>query len=170
MVRIKLNLKEFQDRQQIYADKNMTSREFKVGEHIILKVKPKKISLNLGSCTKLATRYYGPFEILDRIGLVSYMLEFPISMKVHNVFHVSLLKKYVHDPNHVVDWHLIQVETGGDFQVQPLRILDIKVKMLQNRVIELVKVQWTCYDPEDATWEHEDAMQTEYLQPRTMPK
>jgi hypothetical protein len=83
-------------------------------------------------------------------------------MNVHNVFHVSLLKKYVHDPNHVIDWHLIQVETEGDFQVQPVRILDRKVKMLWNRVIELVKVQWTCYGPEDATWEHEDSMWEEY--------
>jgi hypothetical protein len=75
------------------------------------------------------------------------MLALSTSMNVHNVFHVSLLKKYVHDPNHVIDWHLIQVETEGDFQVQPMQILDRKVKMLQNRVIELVKVQWTYYGP-----------------------
>jgi hypothetical protein len=62
------------------------------------------------------------------------------SMNVHNVFHVSLLKKYVHDPNHVIDWHLIQVETEGDVQVQPVWVLDRKVKMLWNRVIKLVKV------------------------------
>jgi hypothetical protein len=68
------------------------------------------------------------------------MLAFPVSMNAHNVFHVSLLKKYVHDPNHVIYWNLIQVETEGDFQVQPVRILDRKVKMLQNRFIEMVKV------------------------------
>jgi hypothetical protein len=67
------------------------------------------------------------------------MLAFPASMNVHNVFHVSLLKKYVHDPNHVIDWNLIQVEPEGDFQVQSVHILDKKVKMLWNRVIELVK-------------------------------
>jgi hypothetical protein len=80
-----------------------------------LKVKAKKSSLKLGSCTKLAARFCGPFEILDRIGPVAYMLAFPASMNVHNVFYVSLLKKYVHDPNHVIDWHMIQVETEGDF-------------------------------------------------------
>jgi hypothetical protein len=80
-------------------------------------VKPRKRSLKLGSCTKMATRFCGPFEILDKIGPVTYMLAFPASMNVHNVFHVSLLNKYVHDPNHVIDWHLIQVETKGDFQV-----------------------------------------------------
>jgi hypothetical protein len=111
-------------------------------------VKPNKISLNLGRCTKMAAKFYDSFEILDRIGSVAYMLSFPTSMNVHNVFHVSLLKKYVHDPNHVIDWHLIQVETEGDFQVQPMQILDRKVKMLWNRVIELVKVQWTSYGSE----------------------
>jgi hypothetical protein len=64
----------------------MISREFKVGEHALLKVKPKKISLKLGSCTKLATILCGPFEILDIIGIVAYMFSFPTSMNVHNVF------------------------------------------------------------------------------------
>jgi hypothetical protein len=121
-------------------------------------VNPKKISLKLGSCTKMAARFYGPFEILDKIGPVAYMIALPASMNVHNVFHVSLLKKCVHDPSHVIDWHLIQVETKGEFQVQPIHVLDRKVKMLQNHIIELVKVQWTYYGPRDATSEHEDSM------------
>jgi hypothetical protein len=103
MVRIKKNLKAAQDRQKNYANKNMTTREFKVGDHVLLKVNPKKISLKLGSCTNLATRFYGPFEILERIGLLAYMLALLTSMNVHNVFHVSLLKKYVHDSNHVIE-------------------------------------------------------------------
>jgi hypothetical protein len=114
-------------------------------------VKPIKIYLKLGSCTKLEARFYGPFEILDRIGPVKYMLALSAYMNVHNVFHVSLLNKYVHDPNHVIDWHLIQVEIEGYFQVHPVQVLDRKVKMLRNRVIEMVKVQWTCYGPEDTT-------------------
>jgi hypothetical protein len=130
MVRIKKNLKEAQDRDKICVDKRRTTREFKVGEHVILKVKPKKISLKLGSCTKLATKFYSPFEILDRISVVAYMLALPNSMNVHNVNHFSLLKKYVHDPNHVIDWNLIQVELEGEFQVQSMRILERKVKML----------------------------------------
>ena len=79
MVKVKHNLNVAQDRQKVYADKNRTTREFKVGEHVLLKVKHKKISLKLGSCTKLETRFCGPFEILDRIGPVSYMLAFPAS-------------------------------------------------------------------------------------------
>jgi hypothetical protein len=148
-------LKATQYRQKIYAGKNQIDREFKVGEHVLLKVNPKKRSLKLGSCTKLEARLCGPFEILDKIGQVAYILSLPASMNVHNVFHVSLLKKCVHDHSHVIDWHLIQVEIEGYFQVHPVWVLDIKFKILRNQVIELVKVLWTCYGPEDATWEHE---------------
>ena len=83
---------------------------------MFLKVRAKKSSLRLGSCKKLAARFCGPFEILGRIGLVAYELALPPSINVHNVFHVSLLKKYVHDPNHLVDWRMIQVEPEGGFQ------------------------------------------------------
>jgi hypothetical protein len=92
------------------------------------------------------------------------MLAFPASMRVHNVFHVSLLKKYVPDPNHIIDWTVIQVENEGDFWVEPVCILDQKVKVLRNKSIGMVKVQWTCYGPEDATWEHEETMWEEYPQ------
>jgi hypothetical protein len=145
------NLKAAQDRQKVYANKKRTAREFKVGENVPFKVKPKQIFLKLGSCTNLAAKFCGTFEILDIIGLVAYMIALPTSMNMHNVFHVSLLKKYVHDPNHVIDWHLIEVETEGDFQALPVRVLDKKVKILWNRLIELVKIQWTYYGPKDAT-------------------
>jgi hypothetical protein len=92
MVNIKQNLKATQDRQKKYTYENKTTREFKVGEHFLLKVNPKKSSLKLGSCTKMAARFCGPFEILDRIGSISYMLALPASMNVHNLFYVSLLK------------------------------------------------------------------------------
>jgi hypothetical protein len=73
---------------------------------VFLKVKAKRRLLRLGSCLKLATRYYGPFEILEKRGSNSYMLALLASMRVHNIFHVSL-KKYVHDPNHIIDWTVI---------------------------------------------------------------
>jgi hypothetical protein len=88
----------------------------------------------------LAARYCGPFEILEKIGPIAYMIEFPASMRVHNVFHVSLLNKHVLDPNHKIDWIVIQVENEGDFWVEPIRILDPKFKVLRNKVIGLVKV------------------------------
>jgi hypothetical protein len=75
-----------------------------VGDYVFLKVKTNRSSLKLGSFSKLAARFCGPFEILERIGLVAYMLALPASMTVHNVFHVSLLKKYVPDANNVINW------------------------------------------------------------------
>jgi hypothetical protein len=103
MLKIKQNLKAAQDKKKSYADKNRNHRQFKVGDHVFMKVKAKISSLKLGSCSKLATRFCGPFEILERIGLVAYILSLPASMSVHNVFHVSLLKKYIPDANHVID-------------------------------------------------------------------
>jgi hypothetical protein len=130
-----------------------------VGDHVFLKVKSNRISLKLGKCAKLAAIFCGPFEILERIGPVAYMIALPASMTVHNVFHVSLLKKYIPDANHVIDWNVIQVEQEGVLQVHPVSILVWKIKQLWNRAIGLVKVQWTWYSPEDVTWEHEDVMQ-----------
>jgi hypothetical protein len=78
----------------------MTYKEFKVDEHVFLKVNDKKRFLRLGSFPKLAERYCGSFEVLEKIGSVSYILELPSSMIIDNVFNVS-------NPNHVVDWILI---------------------------------------------------------------
>ena len=89
------------------------NREFSAGDHVYLRVRAKKSSLKLGSCAKMAPRYYGSFKVLERIGPVSYRIAFPSSTRAHNVFHISLLKKYVHDPNHVIDWDVIQMEPKG---------------------------------------------------------
>jgi hypothetical protein len=132
MIKIKQNLKVAQERKKNYVDKNRNHREFKVGDHVFLKVKANRSSLKLGRCTKLAARFCGPFEILERIGPVAYMIALSTSMFVHNVFHVSLLKKYIHDANHVIDCNVIQVEQEGAFQVHLVCILDRKIKQLQN--------------------------------------
>jgi hypothetical protein len=107
MIKIKQNLKASQDIHKIYVDKGRTHQEFKVGDHVFLKVKANRSSLKLGNCSKLAGRYCGPFEILERIVPVDYMVALPESMSVHNVFHVSLLKKYILDANYVIDWNVI---------------------------------------------------------------
>jgi hypothetical protein len=161
MEKIKQNLEAGQDRKKFYADKNIVFKDFKMGEHVFFKVESKRSSLRLGSCPKLSARYCGPFEILGKTGKVGYMLAFSASVRVHNVFHVSLLKKCVCNPDHIIDCYVIHVEYEGDFRVEPVRILDRKVKMLRNKSIGLVKVQWTYYGPKDATWENEENMQEE---------
>jgi hypothetical protein len=108
MVRkVQHNLKEAQDRQKIYADQQRRQLEFQVGDHIYLKVNSRKSSLKLGNCARMAPRFCGPFEILARIGPVAYQIALPANLRIHNVFHVSLLKKYIHDPTHMIDWNLV---------------------------------------------------------------
>ena len=78
----------------------------------------------MGRCGKLISRFCGPFEILAKRGPVAYELVFPSHIRVHKVFHASLLRKYVYDTKHVIDLSLLQVEPEGEFALEPLDILD----------------------------------------------
>jgi len=81
----------------------MLFKEFQVGEQVYLCIKPKKSSLRIGTCANKRPWFCGPFNILERIGLVAYPLALPSIVKVHDVFHVSLIKKYVKDVDNVID-------------------------------------------------------------------
>jgi hypothetical protein len=116
----------------------------------------------MGSCAKMAPRCCGPFKVLDRAGPVAYTLTLPPTIKEHNVFHVSLMKKYVHDSNHIIDWSVIKVELWGEFQPKPQCILDRKETPLRNQTITQVKVQWKHFSRDEAMWEMEDAMRHAY--------
>ena len=118
------NIKEAQDRQKSHVEKKIKDKYFQVGEHVYLKVKEKRISMSLGRCEKLAPIFCGPFKILTKKGPVVYELALPTHVKVHNVFHASLLNKYVYDTKHVIDWSLLQVEHEGEFEPEPLHILE----------------------------------------------
>jgi len=100
---IKKNLKVEQDRKKHYSNQHREFKEIKVGENLYLCMKPKNISLRMGSCTELEPRYCKPFEILERIGTVTYNLALPLIVKFHDFSHVSLLKIYVKDVDHVID-------------------------------------------------------------------
>ena len=114
MVRkVQHNLKEAQDRQKSYADMKRRHLEFQAADHVYLKFKARKRSLKLGNYAKMAPRFCGPFEILAQIRPVAYQLALPANLRIHNVFLVSLLKKYVHDPTHMIDWNLVQMEPKG---------------------------------------------------------
>ncbi|KAL5572223.1 hypothetical protein UlMin_021820 [Ulmus minor] len=103
------------------------------------------------------------FLILERIGKVAYKLALPPELSsVHNVFHVSMLRRYVSDPSHVLENEPIEVHEDLTYEEQPVQILDRKDKTLRNKVISLVKVLWRNHMVEEATWEREDEMRTKY--------
>ena len=101
---IRQRLLTAQSRQKSYADVRCRPLEFEVGDHVFLKVMPKRGVVRFGKRGKLSPRFIGPFEILERVGTIVYRLVLPPSMSgVYNVFHVSMLRKYTPDPAHVVD-------------------------------------------------------------------
>ena len=94
---------------------------------------------------------------------MAYRLALPPSLSaVHNVFHVSMLRKYVADTSHVVDYEPLEIDEHLSYVEQPVEILAREVKMLRNRSIPLVKVLWRNHRMEEATWEREEEMRTRY--------
>ena len=105
--------------------------EFKVGDHVFLKVMPKRGVVRFGKHEKLSLRFIGPFEILETVGTVAYRLALPPSMSgVHEVFHVSLLRRYTPNPAHVVDWGEIEVDIDETFEEGPVCIMDSRDQVL----------------------------------------
>ncbi|KAL4014301.1 hypothetical protein IC575_026501 [Cucumis melo] len=146
-----------------YADERRKDLEFDVGDMVFLKVAPMKSVLRFEKKGKLSPRFVGPFEILERIGPLAYHLALPPYFSaMHDIFHVSMLKKYVADPTHVVDFEPLQISENLSFEEQPIEILAREVKKLRNRGIALVKVLWQNYGVEEAIWEREDDMRAQY--------
>ena len=124
---------------------------------------PKRGVVRFGKREKLSPRFIGPFEILERIGVVAYRLALPPSMSgVHKAFHVSMLRKYTLDPTHVVDWGQIEVDTDGTFEEGPVCIIDSRDQVLRRKTVRLVRVLWHHYGMEESTWEREDNMRATY--------
>ena len=124
---------------------------------------PKRGVVKFGKRGKLSLRVTGHFEILERICTVAYRLALPPSMiGVHEVFHVSMLRKCTPDPAHVVDWGQIEVDTDGTFKEGPVCIVDSRDQVLRRKTVRLVRVLWRHYGVEESTWEREDTMRATY--------
>ena len=152
-----------QSRQKTYTDIRQWSLEFEVGDHVFLKMMPKRGVVGFGNRGKLMPRYIGPFEVLERVGIVAYWWALSSSLSsVHDVFHVSMLRKCTPDPTHVVDWGELVVDTSGTFEEGPVHTMDSRDQVLRHKTVRLVNVLWRHQGVEEATWEHEDTMHTAY--------
>ncbi|GJS87624.1 putative reverse transcriptase domain-containing protein [Tanacetum coccineum] len=148
-----------------YADKRRKPLEFEVGDRVLLKVSSWKGVARFGRKGKLAPRYMGPFEILERIGLVAYRLRLPEELSsMHDTFHVSNLRKFLADARLHVPLKDIKVDKTLCFVEEPVEIMDREVKRLKRRKIALVKVRWDSKRGPEFTWEHEDQMRIKYPQ------
>ncbi|KAL0556819.1 hypothetical protein IC582_005336 [Cucumis melo] len=150
--KIRSRMHTAQSTQKSYADVRRKDLEFDLGDKVFLKVAPMKGVLRFEKRGKLSPRFVGPFEILERIGPVAYRMALPPSLSaVHDVFHVSMLRKYVPDPSHVVDYEPLEIDENLSYTEQPVEVLAREVKMLRNREIPLVKVLWRNHRVEEAT-------------------
>ncbi|GJW28063.1 putative reverse transcriptase domain-containing protein [Tanacetum coccineum] len=143
IVQIKERLKTAKSRQKSYADKRRKPLEFQVGDRVLLKVSPWKGVVRFGKKGKLAPRYVGPFEIVERVGPVVYRLKLPQELScVHDTFHVSNLKKCLAEPDVQVPLDEIEIDKNLRFVEEPIEIVERDVKKLKRRRIPLVKVRW----------------------------
>ena len=149
-------LKTSRDRQKSYADKRCMDLKFKVGDRIFIKVSPWKGVLRFGRRGKLKPRYIRPYKIIAIVGPVAYRLDLPLELsKVHNVFHVSMLRKYISYLSHVLRDHPVELKDNLTYKEQPMQIVDRIEHILWNKVIPLVKVVWGNHGIKEVTWESE---------------
>nr|GFC48122.1 hypothetical protein [Tanacetum cinerariifolium] len=134
-----------------------------LGDHVFLKVSPARGVRRFGIKGKLSPRFIGPFEILDRVGEVSYRLALPPQLShVHNVFHVSLLRGYMYYPLHVISYPLDQIRTDLSYVEEPEAILDRQDRVMRKKTIPFVKILWRNHFEREATWETEESIRTSY--------
>ncbi|WVZ76391.1 hypothetical protein U9M48_024368 [Paspalum notatum var. saurae] len=155
------NLKRAQSRQKSYSDKRRRPLVFEKDDHVYLRVSPMKGVHRFRVKGKLAPRYVRPFKITEQCGPVAYRLELPLHLAaVHDVFHVSQLKKCLRVPEEVIDTYQIQIQPDLTYEEKPIKILDQKQRSTRRRTINFYKVQWSNHSEEEATWEQEEFLRT----------
>lgn len=160
---IRERLKTAFTRQKTYADKKRREQIFKVGDRVMLKVSPMKGVMRFSKKGKLSPKYVGPFEVLALIGDAACRLALPPSYgHVHNVFHVSMLRKYQHDDANVMNMEEPNLNVDLTYAEQPIEVLEYQTKHMKNKMVPMVRVAWTHHRDEDATWELEEEMRRDF--------
>ncbi|WVZ63716.1 hypothetical protein U9M48_013324 [Paspalum notatum var. saurae] len=136
---------------------------FKEGDHVYLRVSPMKGVHRFGVKGKLAPRYVGPFKISENRGPVAYRLELPPRLAaVHDIFHVSQLKKCPRVPEEEIDTSQVQIEPDLTYEAGPVKVPDQKQRSTRRSTVTMYKVQWSEHTEEEATWETEEYLRTKY--------
>nr|GFB76272.1 putative reverse transcriptase domain-containing protein [Tanacetum cinerariifolium] len=140
IVQIKSKIQAARDRQKSYADLKRKPMDFQVGDKVMLKVSPWKGVVRFGKRGKLNPRYIGPFQVLSKVGDVTYRLELPQQLsRVHNTFHVSNLKKCLSDESLVIPLEGLHVDDKFQFVEEPVEIMDREIKRLKRSRIPIIK-------------------------------
>jgi hypothetical protein len=156
---IRENLRTAQSRQKSYADTRRRLLEFKEGDHVYLKVSPIRGMRRFKVKGKLSPRFIAPFLILKRVGEVAYQLELPDHLAdVHDVFHVSQLKKCLRVPEKQLPMEDLSVQDDLTYTKYPIKILDTLTHVTRSKVIKMCKVQWSHHGEDEATWEREEKL------------
>src|SRR3954469_22638694 len=138
-------------------------RSYNLDEKAYHRVTPLKGTQRFGIKGKLAPRYIGPFRILAKRGEVAYQLELtPHLSRVHDVFHVSQLRRCFKDPILEVDHETLDLQDDLSYQEYPIRIHDSAERVTRRQKIQFLKVQWSHHSEKKATWEREDRLRAEY--------
>jgi hypothetical protein len=162
---IRDNLKIAQSRQKSYADTRRRELVFEVGDYVYLKVSPMRSVKRFNMKGKLAPRYIGPFKIIERRGEVAYQLELPESLAgVHDVFHVSQLKKCLRVPEDHIPLDEFTVKEDLTYEEFSVKILETTDGVTRSQIIKMCKVQWNRYSEAEATWEKEENLRKTYPQ------
>ena len=137
--------------------------QFEVGNHVYLRVSPTRGVQRFGVKGKLAPRYVGPYEIIEICGPVAYRVRLPPQLStIHDIFHVSQLKKCVRVPTEIVEQEDIRVEPDLSYVEYPIKVLDRKERVTRRKVVKMYKIQWSHHTEEEATWETETYLNEHY--------
>ncbi|XP_058185808.1 uncharacterized protein LOC131303033 [Rhododendron vialii] len=152
-------------RQNSYADRRRQPLSFEVGDHVFLKVSPHWGLSHFGQKGKLSPHFIRPFDVIKKIGKVAYRLALPPRLSgVHDVFHLSMLRKYEPNPSPVLEWSELELEADASYTEELIRILDSHEQVLRGKTIPLVRDLWGTLGKKESTWEREDEVREKYLQ------
>jgi hypothetical protein len=142
--------------QNNYVDNQRWILKFEVKDQVFLKISPMKGLMRFGEKGKLSLRFVGPLKVTQRVGKLAYRIALPPYLAgMHDNFHISMLRKYIPNPDLVVEYEPLEIEEGLTYEEMPVQISDHKEHVLSTKTIPIVKVLWHNHGAEESSWEAE---------------